>query len=179
MTITLSGREGVSMAAVLAAKECRAARQANWMAHYQHPVISLTLVTPGRNKDSVRYRNLMGVALQMCDQMLWEKRWKVLGRQVLWLPTGPEALWCVAHIAAELKDSCVLLEQTHPLGRLWDLDVICPQHGHISRRLQSRALRRCLICNEPAHVCSRSGAHPVEEVVSRVENIIDDWFSRD
>jgi holo-ACP synthase len=33
----------------------------------------------------------MGVALQMCDQLLWENRWQVLDRQVLWLPTGPEA----------------------------------------------------------------------------------------
>jgi holo-ACP synthase len=80
----------------------------------------------------------MGVALQMCDQLLWENRWQVLDRQVLWLPTGPEALWCVAHPAAEIKAHCADLEQTHPLGRLWDLDVICPQHGHVGRQSLGR-----------------------------------------
>ncbi len=92
-------------------------------------MISLTLVTPGAVKDSIRYRNMMGVALQACDQMLWKHRWQTLDRQVLWLPTGPEALWCVDHAASEIKAFCTDLEHTHPLGRLWDIDVICPKNG--------------------------------------------------
>jgi len=88
-------------------------------------------------------------------------------------------LWCVAHPAAEIKAHCADLEQTHPLGRLWDLDVICPQHGHVGRQSLGANLRRCLICDEPAHACSRSRNHPAEQVVSRVEKMIDDWFARD
>ncbi|CAM6664258.1 citrate lyase holo-[acyl-carrier protein] synthase [Enterobacter cloacae] len=179
MTIATPVRAGVSLDALLAAKERRAARQADWLTHYQQPVISLTLVTPGEIKDSLRYRNTMGVALQMCDQLLWENRWQVLDRQVLWLPTGHEALWCVAHPAAEIKAHCAELEQTHPLGRLWDLDVICPENGHVGRQSLGSHLRRCLICDEPAHACSRSRKHPVEQVVARVEKMIDDWFARD
>lgn len=38
------------MEALLAAKEQRAARRADWLAHYQRPVISLTTVTPGAVK---------------------------------------------------------------------------------------------------------------------------------
>lgn len=53
------------------------------LAHYQQPVISLTLVTPWEIKDSLRYRNTMGVALQMCDQLLWENRWPVLDRRAV------------------------------------------------------------------------------------------------
>jgi holo-ACP synthase len=121
----------------------------------------------------------MGVALQMCDQLLWEHRWQVLDRQVLWLPTGPEALWCVAHHAAEIKAHCAELEHTHPLGRLWDLDVISLQHGHVGRQSLGAQQRRCLICDAPAHACSHSRHHPVEQVVARVEKMIDDWFARD
>ncbi len=58
---------------------------------------------------------------------------------VLWLPTGPEAMWCVEHSAEEIKALCSELEQNHPLGRLWDIDVICPQAGLISRRAQGRS----------------------------------------
>ena len=100
MSVDTPAQAGVSIDALLAAKEQRAARQADWLAHYQQPVISLTLVTPGAVKDSIRYRNMMGVALQACDQLLWKHRWQTLDRQVLWLPTGPEALWCVAHPAS-------------------------------------------------------------------------------
>lgn len=98
---------------------------------------------------------------------------------MLWLPTGPEAIWCVAHPAAEIKAHCTDLEQTHPLGRLWDLDVICPAQGHVGRQSLGAHLRRCLVCDEPAHACSRSRKHPVEQVVARVEKMIDDWFARD
>lgn len=73
-------RAGVSLDELLAAKEPRGA-PADMLTHYQQPVISLTLVTPGEIKDSLRYRNTMGVALQMCDQLLWENRWQVLDRQ--------------------------------------------------------------------------------------------------
>ena len=82
MSVDTPAQAGVSIDALLAAKEQRAARQADWLAHYQQPVISLTLVTPGAVKDSIRYRNMMGVALQACDQLLWKHRWQTLDRQV-------------------------------------------------------------------------------------------------
>jgi holo-ACP synthase len=178
MTTATPVRAGVSLDELLAAKERRAARQADWLAHYQQPVISLTLVTPGEIKDSLRYRNTMGVALQMCDQLLWENRWQVLDRQVLWLPTGPEALWCVAHPAAEMKAHCGAgadAPARQAVGSGCDLPSARPRRASVA----GGESRRCLICDEPAHACSRSRNHPVEQVVSRVEKMIDDWFARD
>ncbi len=136
MTVATPVRTGVSLDELLAAKERRAARQADMLEHYQQPVISLTLVTPGEIKDSLRYRNTMGVALQTCDQLLWENRWQVLDRQVLWLPTGPEALWCVAHPAAEIKAHCADLEQTHPRSAgcgIWMLSALSMATSGVSR----------------------------------------------
>lgn len=179
MTTLTSVRAGVSLEALLAAKDSRAARQADWLARYQKPIISLTLVTPGPVKDSISYRNTLAVALQACDQLLWENHWNVLKRQVLWLPTGPEALWCVDHPAPEIKAHCVELEETHPLGRLWDFDVFSPENGQIGRHSLDLSNRRCLLCDEPAHACARSRRHPMEEVILRVEELIDGWFTRD
>ncbi|MGG5838849.1 citrate lyase holo-[acyl-carrier protein] synthase, partial [Huaxiibacter chinensis] len=51
--------------------------------------------------------------------------------------------------------------------------------GHVGRQSLGENMRRCLICDAPAHACSRSRQHPVEQVVTRVEKIIDDWFARD
>ncbi|MEY8709778.1 citrate lyase holo-[acyl-carrier protein] synthase [Mangrovibacter phragmitis] len=179
MTIATPVKAGVSLDALLSARDNRAERQTGWLTHYRRTVISLTLVTPGVVKDSIRYRNTMGVALQACDQLLWQQRWRVLDRQVLWLPTGPEAMWCVNHDASEVKALSTLLEQTHPLGRLWDIDVICPQQGAIGRKALGREMRRCLLCDEPAHACSRSRQHSPEQVIACVEAMIDDWFARD
>jgi holo-ACP synthase len=33
-----------------------------------------------------------------------------------------------------VKSATVLLEDHHPLGRLWDLDVIAPREGLLSRQ---------------------------------------------
>ncbi len=179
MSLMTPTSDGVSLEAVLAAKEQRAHRQHTWLTRHHRPLISLTLVTPGAVKDSIRYRNAMGVALTACDQLLWQRQWPVLERQVLWLDTGAEALWCVDHCAPEVKASCVELEQTHPLGRLWDFDVLDPLQGQIGRHSLDRPGRLCLLCDEPAHACARSRRHPVEQVVTRVEALIDGWFARD
>nr|WP_318383984.1 citrate lyase holo-[acyl-carrier protein] synthase [uncultured Enterobacter sp.] len=179
MTTLTPAWPGVSLDALLAAKDRRAARQADWLAQHQQPIISLTLVTPGSRKDSLRYRNTMSVALQACDQLLWQHHWQVLDRQVLWLPTGAEALWCVAHPAVEIKAQCVELEQSHPLGRVWDFDVICPENGQVGRKSLDHSMRRCLVCDAPAHACARSRQHPVEQVIGNVEKLIDGWFARD
>lgn len=168
---------GVSLEQLLAAKECRAARQQEWLTRYQHPIISLTLVTPGAIKDSPRYRQCMQTAITLCHQLLQAQQWQVLDHQVLWLPTGPEGLWSIAHAATDIKTACVALERTHPLGRLWDLDVICHQSGQIGRRALGEPLRQCLICDEPAHGCARSRRHPLPEIVRRIEDLIDDCFT--
>ena len=179
MSVDTLAREGVSMEALLAAKAQRAARQADWIAHYQQPVVSLTLVTPGAVKDSIRYRNMMGVALQACDQMLWKHRWQTLDRQVLWLPTGLEALWCVAHPASEIKALCDELVRTHPLGRLWDIDVTSPKEGLVSVQSEEKHLRQCLLCDAPAQECARNHRHETEQLVAHVDRMIDAWFARD
>ena len=176
MSVDTPARAGASVETELATKAQRAARQAEWLGHYQQPVIALTLVTPGAVKDSIRYRNMMGVALQACDQLLWKRRWKTLDRQVLWLPTGPEALWCVEHSASEINALCTELLQTHPLGRLWNIEVICPQQG---RQAQDDRTRRCLLCDDVAQTCESLHRHDAEEVVTRVEQMIDAWFARD
>ncbi|MCE0826127.1 citrate lyase holo-[acyl-carrier protein] synthase [Buttiauxella sp. A2-C2_NF] len=172
-------KHGVTLEDLLEAKERRGRRQQDWLARYQQPVISLTLVTPGPVKDNIRYRNCMAVALQACDQLLWQRRWHVLNRQVLWMPTGAEALWAVAHPASELKALMVNLEQSHLLGRLWDVDVICPEQGPVGRHALALAGRSCLVCDEPAHVCARAQNHPLVEVTQRVEELLDGWFARD
>lgn len=94
-----------SLNSLLQAREKRAARQDKWLTRYHQPVISLTLVTPGPVKTSARYENIMGVALRVCDQWISQNHWPLTARQVNWLATGPEALWCVDHPAAELKNS--------------------------------------------------------------------------
>lgn len=163
--------------AQLTAKDQRAARQQEWLQRYQQPIISLTLVTPGPSKNHARYQNVMGVALRTADHWLRKNRWSVIDRAVRFPATGPEALWCVAHPAVEIKAQLATLEQSHPLGRLWDFDVICPQAGPVGRQSLNQHARRCLVCDQPALVCIHSRRHSATELLNAVEKIINDGFT--
>ena len=87
--------------------------------------------------------------------------------------TGPEALYVVEAHARELKQALVALEESHPLGRLWDIDVIDPDAGPVARASLGLPARRCLVCEEPAHACARSRRHPLDEVLQFIEEKVD------
>ncbi|MEA9391922.1 citrate lyase holo-[acyl-carrier protein] synthase [Acerihabitans sp. TG2] len=176
MTIAEQLHSTVTLDELLQAKDRRAARQNTWLQSYQQPLISLTLVTPGPVKDSALYRRSMRAAVEACNGLLSTHGWNTLAHQVFWFDTGPEALWSVDHAGAELKAATVALEQSHRIGRLWDIDVISPGDGIIGRDSLGRAGRHCLLCDQPAHACSRSRRHPLEQVVEKIEDMLDAYF---
>ncbi|SIR53345.1 holo-ACP synthase [Aeromonas sp. RU39B] len=173
-----SANTGITLDQLLAAKDERARRQRSWLDGYRQPLIALSLVTPGPIKESLRYQRLLEEGRQACQQMLRRHGLSVLAHATFASPAGGTALWSVNHPAFSLKRLCVDLEESHPLGRLWDFDLFCPQAGPIGRSAINMAGRGCLICSEPAHACSRSRRHPLLDVVTRVETLIDDYFAR-
>jgi holo-ACP synthase len=158
----------VGLEQVLANRERRAARQQAALARYQSPVISLTLVIPGPRKDSPEARFLLETALLALDGLLLDRGWPVLMAEARFQATGPEALRAVAADPMELKRALTALEDVHPLGRLWDLDVIVPAVGALSRQSLGLPPRRCLVCQQPAHACARSQAHPLAALTTAI-----------
>ena len=172
MLIAAASGVGIGLEQMLAAREQRAARQADALARFDKPVVCMTVVMPGPVKNSWLSRRLLAEALQEVGAASDTRGWRLPSREVLWLKTGPEALYVVDVNARILKTVMVELEDDHPLGRLWDLDVIAPRQGGLSRRYLGLPARRCLICERPAHVCSRSRAHPLEELLSAIDRIV-------
>jgi len=163
----------VSLDRMVAARDARARRQADARNRYpDYPLISITLVSPGPIKESLRLRRVMHAALEAVDECLSFERWPVFEREVFWLPTGAEALYVVNAKAEVLKAALVELESRHSLGRLWDLDVIAAS-GPLSRGKLGIAPRRCLICNQPAHACARSQQHHLLELSAKIEEMVD------
>jgi holo-ACP synthase len=111
-------------------------------------------------------------ALRALMKAMADRSWKVLNWEVRFDPTGPEALLVVNAEARKLKQVMTRLEEEHPLGRLWDLDVIDPLLGAISRKTLGLTARRCLLCAEEAHACGRSRAHSLQELQNAIEEII-------
>lgn len=162
----------VRLEEVLDNRERRVELQRAALEAFVRPLVSITLVNPGPIKDSSTARRLMDHALRALDILTAERGWPVLNREVRLDPTGPEALLVVDAEARKLKEATIRLEEEHPLGRLWDLDVIGPVEGAFSRRTLDLPPRRCLLCGEDARVCVRSGAHSLKELQGVIEEII-------
>ena len=168
----------VTLEEVLANRERRVLLQGRALEAFQRPVVSISLVIPGPVKDTPEARLLMEAALHALELLLDGRSWLVLSRDLRLDPTGPEALVVVDAKARELKEATVALEDGHPLGRLWDMDVIDPLRGSISRRLLDLPPRLCLLCGEAAHACARSRAHPLPELLGAIRERLRAWTNR-
>ncbi len=162
----------VTLEEVLANRDRRVLLQREALGAFQRPVLSVSLVMPGPVKDSPEARLLMDSALGALELLLEQRRWPILSLELRLDPTGPEALLVVDAEALGLKGAVAQLEEEHPLGRLWDLDVICPEGASISRRALGLPPRRCLLCGEAAHACARSRAHPLAELLGAIRQKI-------
>lgn len=158
--------------AVLAAREARVARRQDALSRLGLPVVTVTPVMPGPVKDCLASRHLQQAALGALADLFRERQWPANQVRAEMATTGPEALIGVAADPFELKRALVELETSHPLGRLWDLDVTDPRHGDLSRRGLGLPVRRCFICDEPAHVCARSRAHPLDAVLGAIKDTL-------
>jgi holo-ACP synthase/triphosphoribosyl-dephospho-CoA synthase len=135
------------------------------------PLICTTVVMPGPIKDAALPRRVLTEALRNLDRMFNRRRWHVVAREVLWESTGPEALHVVDADAGLVKSATIELEDSHALGRLWDLDVIGPGPRVVSRKELGHPARRCLVCERPAFECSRSRRHPPQELTRAMQAV--------
>ncbi|SFN85191.1 holo-ACP synthase [Formivibrio citricus] len=168
----------VSLEEILAARDSRVERQQAALARWRLPLVSLTLVMPGPLKDSDTARFLLDEAIAEVDALCRDRGWVVRSFEAIRQPTGPEALYAVDTDAQTLKRALTGLEEQHALGRLWDMDVIDPVEGSLSRRSLGLESRRCLVCDEPGHACARSRAHPLPELMAAIKERVDGYRHR-
>lgn len=83
----------------------------------------------------------------------------------------------------EMKTILVQIEEEHPLGRLFDLDVVfLDEDGNLqgtSRTELGLPVRRCFICDRPAKDCGRSRRHSVAELQNEISKRILDYFKEE
>ncbi len=139
----------------------RAARQRQALNCYRLPLISLTLVAPGAVKNSAVWRRVADYAiaeiLALCEQMEWVNVWEMQVNE----RSGPEWMAAVCAPAMALKQHMSTLEMSHPLGRLWDIDIIDSDGKSLSRRELGHPARPCLICQQDAHLCAGASITPL------------------
>ena len=91
------------------------------------------------------------------------------------LPTGYEAYLVTPLSNEEAKRETCRIEDTHPLGRLFDLDVIDADGVPVSRELIGKAPRKCLVCDSDARYCMRNRTHSLDELSARIDEMIESY----
>lgn len=181
----------ITLDELLASRDARHAMQQKLMAeHSGKTLVCLTVVMPGsvkRNQQSLTVARAavkaMRKAYNISDDLLPEtelltNELKIETRECLVerdLNTGYEAYLITPLPLLEAKRVAVDIEDTHPLGRLFDIDVIDAQGIPVSRDRVGGQPRRCLVCDHGARYCMRMRWHTQEEIWARIKQMTDDY----
>ncbi len=171
----MSDHRTVGIMDILAARDERVAAQTALREKHGAAVVSFTMNIPGSIKYDAAIHRAFSVGAEAILDALARMSAPVLDvwRKVAF--TGCEQIWAVSADPAALKSAMSRLEDMHPLGRLFDIDIIAPTGEKLSR--DSAGIERtCLICGGPVRACARSRAHSAEELFARAHALIDDYF---
>ena len=152
---------------VLENRELRQKKQWELIEKFNFPVLSLTINMPGDKKDSEDAKFIYEMALKEIDKLYFKEYAKILTCK----DTGYEALFCLHVDAKKLKTFTCKIEDTHPLGRFMDMDVIDKSKNILSRK----SPRKCYICDLKAKKCARAQIHPLEELQNFISKKVNDY----
>ena len=160
----------ITLQELLDSRDRRARRQGELLSQFPgRALLCLTVQLPGPEK-----RNALSLEIARAGVEAIEKRFNPVFKETNDLETGFEGFFIVDGQPLEVKRAAAELEDTHPLGRLMDLDVIGPE-GPIGRADIGLAERRCLICEKPARYCMRAGSHTHEELMAKIKQLVSSY----
>ena len=88
------------------------------------------------------------------------------------LPTGYEGYLLTPLPPLQAKTMACDIEDRHPLGRLFDIDVLSANGIPMQREQIGRPQRRCLLCNNEARYCMRNRTHTTEQLLEKINEMV-------
>jgi len=159
----------INLQELLQSRDERQATQQALLQQYSGATLCcLTIVMPGSEK-----RNDMTevIARAAVEAILNKMGLHIVNFFTQDKPTGFEAYAVLDCPADRAKALACEIEETHPLGRLMDIDILSSDGIHLSRQTP----RRCLLCDNEARVCMRAHTHTPEQLMAKITQLIDDY----
>ncbi len=160
----------IDLPQMLDCRERRTNVQNELLRGYGRPVISFCMNIPGPIKTNAQIRAAFLDGRTALIEALEKESIAVLQSFDIAEPTGDEWIAAVDADAAEVKELTMEIENRHPLGRLFDMDVIDINGEKLSRP----RFRKCLICGRQAQECARARAHSVAEMQKAVMKMLEE-----
>ena len=162
----------VTLLEMLEARERRAAKQQVLLSAYDKTMICFTMNIAGPVKNSSLIRRGYALGKRLLRQQLEVAGIPVTYFEEIQKKTGNEAIFLLDTDPLAVKAITVEIEDHAPVGRLFDMDVLCPNGRKVDRQELGLPDRRCLICGGPAQVCARSRTHTVAELQEKTWEIL-------
>ncbi|WP_372712552.1 citrate lyase holo-[acyl-carrier protein] synthase [Ilyobacter sp.] len=150
---------------ILNAREERVRLQEKISEKYNFPFIALRTNYPGLYKKNPVADDIAGIMFNECLK-IFKKKIRYTKSIDSW--EGFVYLLFIEENPLEIKKSVVNLEESHPLGRLVDIDVYRQDSQGISRSQLNLPKRKCFLCQNDAHICVRSSAHSLEDLLDYI-----------
>lgn len=161
----------ITLDRLLASREERASFQKELLkSHPGKTLVCLTVIMPGKVKRNLQSLVVAQAAVTALVSAFGDSMLRLELRD---LPTGYEAYLVTPLSNAEAKRETCRIEDTHPLGRLFDLDVIDTDGVPVSGESVGRKPRKCLVCDREALWCMRNRTHTADEISARIDEMIE------
>lgn len=161
---------------ILEAKEDRRLKQEEIISRYPFSLVSFTLNIPGEIKDSPLYRRIHREGMKELYKLLEKSGGEIIHKEVIYKITGVEGFISVDMYPMLLKVLSISIEESHPLGRIFDIDIFQSNLEQVSRIHISKEPRKCLLCEDSAINCIRLQKHNSKELLEKIQNISIEYF---
>jgi holo-ACP synthase len=168
----------VTLEEILTARDRRCGKQRELIDRYSVPLISYMVNMPGAVKSVPLIIMVFNEGLDVLKRRLEDSGSELLCEEINYFDTGSEAFVSVDIDEITLKKIAVQIEESHPLGRIFDFDVFGRDGRPLSREMLGFPKRKCLLCNEDAHACGRSKRHSFDELTDHIRVISENYFCR-
>lgn len=160
----------ITLEELLLSRDNRQQTQMKLLQEYKDKtLLCLTVIMPGKEK---RNENSLFVAKCAMESIEGNFTTSILYSEKKDLLTGFEAYYIIDREPFELKKATCLIEEEHPLGRLFDIDIISQEGQPITRQEVGFPPRRCLICEKESRFCMRNFTHSQEELKNKINEMI-------
>ena len=167
----------VALEEMLAARDERAERQRGLLSRFPGlALVSFTLNIPGRYKAYSLAERAFVLGMGLIERQLERAGVAVAHREEKRAATGYEFLLAAEAPAEAVKRITVAIEESHPLGRLFDIDVLGCDGIPLRGDGLGRGERTCLVCGGPVWECARNRAHPAEQLARKVGELLRDFL---
>ena len=175
LELWIKGQEA-SLEEILDGRERRGEIQRELLTREGASLVSFTLNIPGPVKVFPFAIWLFETGDRLIRQMVKEEQGEILQSREKRENMGLEGFYLLDLAPEKVKRNLSIAEENHPLGRLFDFDVLDRWGRKVSRQELGFPERKCLICGGPAFLCSRSRKHSAKEVFDREIRMMEDFY---